>query len=283
VGLGSFAEDSIIWSPIESVDAKRAGTKAFPVMGKPALVAMALVTRFAVVLVGSPAEGGAEPHRRNFGRGVGRISPAPGNTIGWPETSESTAPRGRNAGDLPVELERIDRVVRAAAPPLSAMECPTRATRKWLDQRGSFMATVAGRSGLPPAGRQGPGRFGDAAGEYGGFSMAGSHGVSMTAPTPTRPLEVLHPMGRTSWPTINPRALGNSQPNVPVFRTDPNSLVAHAQLPPEGETGRDRRSISKVTPSRAGWGATGLSRTAGQLEAELLRLERRPISDGART
>ena len=35
--------------------------------GKAALVTMAFDTRFALVLVGSSGEGGAKPHRRNFG------------------------------------------------------------------------------------------------------------------------------------------------------------------------------------------------------------------------
>ena len=64
----------------KSVDAKRVGIEGVSRYGKAALVTMAFDTRFAVVLVGSSGEGGAKPHRRNFGEaggeshGVGRVS-----------------------------------------------------------------------------------------------------------------------------------------------------------------------------------------------------------------
>ena len=64
----------------KSVDARRVGIEGVSRYGKAALVTMAFDTRFAVVLVGSSGEGGAKPHRRNFGEaggephGVRRVS-----------------------------------------------------------------------------------------------------------------------------------------------------------------------------------------------------------------
>src|SRR4029077_7791310 len=50
-----------------TVDAKHVGIEGVSRYGKAALVTMAFDTRFAAVLVGSSGEGGAKPHRRNFG------------------------------------------------------------------------------------------------------------------------------------------------------------------------------------------------------------------------
>src|SRR5262249_52397205 len=53
-----------------AVDAKRVGMEGVSRYGKAALVTMAFEPRFAMVLVGSSGEGGAKPHRRNFGEAV---------------------------------------------------------------------------------------------------------------------------------------------------------------------------------------------------------------------
>ena len=56
---------------LPAVDAKRVGIEGVSRYGKAALVTMAFEPRFAVVLVGSSGEGGAKPHRRNFGEAGG--------------------------------------------------------------------------------------------------------------------------------------------------------------------------------------------------------------------
>ena len=66
----------------KGVDAKHIGIEGVSRYGKAALVTMAFDQRFAVVLVGSSGEGGAKPHRRNFGSRW-RVSLAPASTTGW--------------------------------------------------------------------------------------------------------------------------------------------------------------------------------------------------------
>ena len=71
------------------VDAKHVGIEGVSRYGKAALVTMAYDTRFAVVLVGSSGEGGAKPHRRNFGEAVENLT-APGLMIGRGASPYST-------------------------------------------------------------------------------------------------------------------------------------------------------------------------------------------------
>ncbi len=56
------------------IDATRIGIEGVSRYGKAALVAMAFDERFAMVLVGSSGEGGAKPHRRNFGEAVENLT-----------------------------------------------------------------------------------------------------------------------------------------------------------------------------------------------------------------
>src|SRR5262249_1833128 len=59
---------------LPAVDARRVGIEGVSRFGKAALVAMAFEPRFAVVLVGSSGEGGAKPHRRNFGEAMENLT-----------------------------------------------------------------------------------------------------------------------------------------------------------------------------------------------------------------
>jgi hypothetical protein len=70
----------------KGVDAKHVGIEGVSRFGKAALVTMAFDTRFALVLVGSSGEGGAN-YTAATGERQWRISPARGNTIGWRATS----------------------------------------------------------------------------------------------------------------------------------------------------------------------------------------------------
>ncbi len=52
------------------LDAQHVGIEGVSRYGKAALITMAFDARFYMVLVGSSGEGGAKPHRRNFGEAV---------------------------------------------------------------------------------------------------------------------------------------------------------------------------------------------------------------------
>ncbi|HEY2016071.1 MAG TPA: hypothetical protein VGH38_21360, partial [Bryobacteraceae bacterium] len=129
-----------------AVDAKRVGIEGVSRYGKAALVTMAFDSRFAVVLVGSSGEGGAKPHRRNFGEAVENLTGSgeyhwmAGNFLkyGAAEATSGT----RNAGDLPVDSNEL---IALCAPRLTFISygIPEKGDAKWLDQQGSFMATVS--------------------------------------------------------------------------------------------------------------------------------------------
>src|SRR5262249_14093935 len=116
---------------------------------KAALVTMAFDTRFAFALVGSSGEGGAKPHRRNFGEAVENLT-GPGEyhwmagkflKYGAAEASFGS----KNAGDIPVDSHQL---IALCAPRLTFISygVPEKGDAKWLDQQGSFMATVAAGS-----------------------------------------------------------------------------------------------------------------------------------------
>jgi len=95
----------------KTVDVQRVGIEGVSRLGKAALVTMAFDTRFAVVLVGSSGEGGAKPHRRNFGEqvenltGSGEYHWMAGNFLKYGAAEASFG--SRNAGDLPVDSNEL--------------------------------------------------------------------------------------------------------------------------------------------------------------------------------
>jgi hypothetical protein len=130
----------------KAVDAKHVGIEGVSRYGKAALVTMAFDTRFAVVLVGSSGEGGAKPHRRNWGEavenltGTGEYHWMAGNFLKY---GASDAVFGsKNAGDLPVDANEL---IALCAPRLTFISygVPEKGDAKWLDHQGSFMAAVA--------------------------------------------------------------------------------------------------------------------------------------------
>jgi len=128
------------------VDATRVGVEGVSRYGKAALVAMAFDTRFAVVLVGSSGEGGAKLHRRNFGEAVenlagrGEYHWMAGNFLKYGAADAEFG--SRNAGDLPVDAHELIALC-APRPVFVSYGVPEKGDALWLDQRGSFMATVA--------------------------------------------------------------------------------------------------------------------------------------------
>lgn len=129
-----------------AVDAKHVGIEGVSRYGKAALVTLAFEERFAMALVGSSGKGGATLHRRNFGEAVENLTGSgeyhwmAGNYLKY-GASESKTGVG-NAGQLPVDSHSL---IAMCAPRLAFISygIPEKGDAKWLDQKGSYMATIA--------------------------------------------------------------------------------------------------------------------------------------------
>ncbi len=127
------------------IDAKKVGIEGVSRYGKAALVTLAFEQRFAVGLIVSSGKGGATLHRRVFGEAVESLTGGEyywmaGNYIKY-GAEESTF--GRKTGcDLPVDSHQL---IALCAPRLTFISygIPEKGDAKWLDQKGSYMATVA--------------------------------------------------------------------------------------------------------------------------------------------
>jgi hypothetical protein len=131
-----------------AVDAKHVGIEGVSRYGKAALVTMAFDQRFAMVLVGSSGKGGATLLRRNFGEAVESLA---GGEYYWMagnfmKYGASKATFGiMNHGDIPADSNEL---IALCAPRLTFISygIPEKGDARWLDHRGSFMATIdAGR------------------------------------------------------------------------------------------------------------------------------------------
>lgn len=129
-----------------AIDAKRVGIEGVSRYGKAALVTMAFEPRFAMVLVASAGEGGSKPHRRDFGEAVenltgsGQFHWMAGNFLKY-GAEESKFGR-KDANDIPVDAHHLIALC-APRPTFISYGIPEKGDAHWLDQRGSFMATVA--------------------------------------------------------------------------------------------------------------------------------------------
>lgn len=129
-----------------AVNAKKVGIEGVSRYGKAALVTMAFEPRFAVVLVGSSGEGGAKLHRRNFGEAVENLTASgeyhwmAGNFIKYGAADAVFG--SKNAGDIPVDAHQLIALC-APRPTFISYGIPERGDANWLDQQGSYMATVA--------------------------------------------------------------------------------------------------------------------------------------------
>jgi hypothetical protein len=123
-----------------AVDSNHVGIEGVSRYGKAALVTMAFETRFAVVLVGSSGEGGAKLHRRNFGEAVESLTGS--GEYHWMAGNFLKYGASKTAADLPVDAHEL---IALCAPRLTFISygVPEKGDAKRLDQRGSFMATVA--------------------------------------------------------------------------------------------------------------------------------------------
>ena len=129
-----------------AIDAKHVGIEGVSRYGKAALVAMAFEPRFAMVLVGSSGAGGAKPHRRNFGETVENLTASAeyhwmaGNFLKY--GAEEGSFGKKTAGDLPVDSHELIALC-APRPTFISYGIPEKGDANWLDQHGSYMATVA--------------------------------------------------------------------------------------------------------------------------------------------
>jgi hypothetical protein len=132
-----------------SVDAKHVGIEGVSRYGKAALVTLAFEQRFALALVGSSGKGGAALHRRNFGEAVESLTATgeyhwmAGNYLKY-GASESTFGVS-NASYMPVDSHSL---IAMCAPRFTFISygIPEKGDALWLDQQGSYMATVAAGS-----------------------------------------------------------------------------------------------------------------------------------------
>ena len=247
----------------KAVDAKHVGIEGVSRYGKAALVTMAFDPRFAVVLVGSSGEGGAKPHRRNFGEAVENLT-AP-NEYHWMAgnflkygASESTF-GSKNAGDIPVDSHQL---IALCAPRLTFISygIPEKGDSKWLDQQGSFMATVAAGPVFRLLGAKDLGVNDD----YRSAQMPPVNTGLLEGHLAWRQHDGGHTDGPT-WKYFLPWAdklIGHVAPpprsfaaDVAVPRMDANSLVAHGQLLEKAKKGRiDVYFVGDSIVRR--WGAT---------------------------
>jgi hypothetical protein len=128
-----------------AVDAKHVGIEGVSRYGKAALVTLAFEPRFAMGLIGSSGQGGAKLNRRNWGEAVESLT---GGEYYWMagnfmKYGASDAVFGsKNASNLPVDSHEL---IALCAPRLTFISygIPEQGDAKWLDQQGSYMATVA--------------------------------------------------------------------------------------------------------------------------------------------
>lgn len=131
------------------VDAKKVGIEGVSRYGKAALVTLAFEPRFAVGLIGSSGKGGVTLHRRFFGEAVENLTGGggyhwmAGNYLKYGAEESSF---GKKTGcDLTVDSHEL---IALCAPRLTFISygIPEKGDAKWLDQQGSYMATIAAGS-----------------------------------------------------------------------------------------------------------------------------------------
>ena len=140
-GLDYLETDSL-------VDANKVGIEGVSRYGKAALVTLAFEPRFVVGLIGSSGKGGATLHRRVFGEAVESLT---GGEYYWMagnymKCGASESSFGSKSGcDLPVDSHEL---IALCAPRFTFISygIPEKGDAKWLDQHGSYMATIAAGS-----------------------------------------------------------------------------------------------------------------------------------------
>lgn len=128
------------------VNAKQVGVEGVSRYGKAALVAMAFDQRFALGLIGSSGKGGTTLQRRVFGEAVESLAGSgeyhwmAGNYLRYAAAESSSGPK--TGCDLPVDSHELLALC-APRPTFVSYGIPEKGDAKWLDQTGSYKATVA--------------------------------------------------------------------------------------------------------------------------------------------
>ena len=130
------------------VDAKKVCIEGVSRYGKAALVTLAFEQRFAGGLIGSSGKGGTTLHRRVFGEAVENLTGGgyywmAGNYLKYGVADASFGKK--DANDLPVDSHELIALC-APRPVFISYGIPEKGDAKWLDQQGSYMATVAAGS-----------------------------------------------------------------------------------------------------------------------------------------
>ncbi|MBN8823391.1 MULTISPECIES: acetylxylan esterase [unclassified Spirosoma] len=128
------------------VNAKQVAIEGVSRYGKAALVAMAFDQRFAMVLIGSSGKGGTTLQRRVFGEAVESLAGSgeyhwmAGNYLNYAASESSSGPK--TGCDLPIDSHELLALC-APRPTFVSYGIPEKGDAKWLDQMGSYKATVA--------------------------------------------------------------------------------------------------------------------------------------------
>jgi lysophospholipase L1-like esterase len=245
---------------LPAVDAERVGIEGVSRYGKAALVTMAFEPRFAVALVGSSGEGGAKPHRRNFGEAVENLTGSgayhwmAGNFLKYGAAEASFG--SRNANDIPVDAHELIALC-APRPTFVSYGVPEKGDVHWLDQQGSYMATVAASPVFRLLGAR-------------DLGVAEDYRVAKMPPVDTGLLD-----GQLAWRQHDgghedrsnmsffiawaSRLLHHTPPPVPAdqprMRADRNSHLAHRQLLAKAKSGGIDLYFEGDSITRR-WGAT---------------------------
>ena len=272
---------------LPAVDATRVGIEGVSRYGKAALVTMAFEPRFAVVLVGSSGEGGAKPHRRNFGEAVENLTGSgayhwmAGNFLKY--AAEEASFGRKTANDIPVDAHQLIALC-APRPTFISYGVPEKGDAHWLDQQGSYMATVAAGPVFRLLGVR-------------DLGVTEDYRVAKMPPVNTGLLD-----GELAWRQHDGghedrtnmsffiawanRLLHHTPPPVPAdqprMRADRNSHLAHQQLLAKAKSGGiDLYFLGDSITRR--WGATDYPDFLAHWTEDLPRLERRQLRLGRRS
>ena len=146
------------------VDAKHVGIEGVSRYGKAALVTLAFEERFAMGLIGSSGKGGAALHRRIFGEGLENLTGSgeyhwmAGNYLKYASIESKTG--AWTADMLPVDSHQL---IALCAPRLVFISygIPEQGDALWLDQYGSWQATIAAGEAFKLLGAKDLGRSND--------------------------------------------------------------------------------------------------------------------------
>ena len=137
----------------KSVNAKEVGIEGLSRYGKAALVTMAYDQRFAIGFIASSGEGGAKPHRRNFGELVENLAGT--GEYHWMAGNFLKYAGPLTANDLPVDANEL---IALCAPRPVFISCGSpKVEGNWLDDKGQFEAEVAAGQVYELLGRKGLG------------------------------------------------------------------------------------------------------------------------------